>query len=283
MRPLVILDFDGTMTDAEAEGRPFREGYLEDLAALTGREPAEILEMAERFEAEVLAEPHRHGWLFKGEIVAPASVDPYLRIMPVARSILDACGAIPGDEDRARLLDGILFKYNYRKTVRAFRPHAAEALAALEPFDTWVVTNAHVEPVKAKIAELESHLPAGAERSLAWLLDRVHGRAQKQVLDDSFTEVPRALALPGLDRPVLVRRPYYRSVIEELRGGRPWEQVFVVGDIFELDLSLPLVLGANVILAANRFTPGYERAYVGAHPRGRVIEDLRAIAGIVAG
>ena len=26
---LVILDFDGTMTDAEAEGRPFVQGYLE--------------------------------------------------------------------------------------------------------------------------------------------------------------------------------------------------------------------------------------------------------------
>ena len=31
---VLVLDFDGTMTDAEAEGRPFTDGYLEDLCAL---------------------------------------------------------------------------------------------------------------------------------------------------------------------------------------------------------------------------------------------------------
>lgn len=279
MRPLVILDFDGTMTDAEAEGAPFRAGYLEDLAALTGRALPEILAMADRFEAEVLADPQSYGWLWKGSIVCPASVDPYVRIMPVARKILDACGAFTSALDRERLLDGILFKYNYRKTVRAFRPWAAEALAALEPFDTWIVTNAHVEPVKAKIAELEA-LSRGACR-LAWLLDRVRGRAQKQVVDEAWAEVPSALAVPGLSRPVLLRRPFYRAVLEELRGDRPWDRVAVVGDIFELDLSLPLQLGAQVILAANAFTPPYERAFVEGHPRGRVIEDLREIRAIV--
>ena len=33
---LLILDFDGTMTDAEAEGTPYREGYLGDLAIPPG-------------------------------------------------------------------------------------------------------------------------------------------------------------------------------------------------------------------------------------------------------
>ncbi|MGI5861340.1 MAG: hypothetical protein ACOX6T_04685 [Myxococcales bacterium] len=281
MRRLVILDFDGTMTDAEVEGLPFREGYLEDLAALTGRDLPEILDMAERFEAEVLADPQQYGWLWQGNIVAPACVDPYLRIMPVARKILDACGAITNEADRSRLLEDVLFKYNYRKTVRAFREHAAEALAALEPFDTWVVTNAHVEPVLAKIAELDSQLKASGSGSLAWLLEKVRGRAQKQVVDDSFEVVPRELLLPGLRRSVLARRPYYREVLEDLRGKLPWEQVTVVGDIFELDLSLPLMLGAHVVLAANRFTPDYERAFVKSHPRGHLIEDLRAIREIV--
>ena len=37
--PVLCLDFDGTMTDAEAEGRPFRDGYLEDLCLLVGKQP----------------------------------------------------------------------------------------------------------------------------------------------------------------------------------------------------------------------------------------------------
>ena len=34
---VLVLDFDGTMTDAEAEGRPYRQGCLEDLAVLCGK------------------------------------------------------------------------------------------------------------------------------------------------------------------------------------------------------------------------------------------------------
>ncbi len=275
---LVILDFDGTMTDAEAEGRPFVQGYLEDLAALVGRPLPEIQALATRYEADVMAAPHAYGWLWKGNIVAPATVDPYVRIMPVARKILDACSAFTNEGERERLLDAVLFKYNYRKTVRAFRPHAAEALAALERYETWVVTNAHVEPVKAKIAELEAQRGVG---SLAWLSDRVIGRALKQVVEDGDASLPRELALPGLDRPVLVRRPHYQEVLERLKGHRPWDEVTVVGDIFELDLSLPLTLGARVVLAANRFTPPWERAFVSAHPRAKLIEDLRDLPGVV--
>ena len=84
---LLILDFDGTMTDAEAEGAPFREGYLEDLAALTERALPWIREAAARYEAVVASESAAYGWVFGGRIVAPASVDPYLRMMPVARLI----------------------------------------------------------------------------------------------------------------------------------------------------------------------------------------------------
>ena len=278
MRRIVVLDFDGTMTDAEAEGRPFWEGYLEDLAALTGRERREIDEMARRFEAEVLASPQEYGWLWKGRIVCPAAVDPYQRMIPVARKILDACGAFKGEDERARLLDAVLFKYNYRKTERVFRPYAGEALASLEPFDTWVVTNAHVEPVKAKIADLDARYKRGA---FSWLGEKVIGRANKHVVEDRELDLPAELRLPGLARPVLVRRPHYRSLLERLRGDAPWEQVTVVGDIFELDLALPLVLGAHVVLAANAFTPTWERAYVAAHERGHLIEDLREIEGIV--
>ena len=53
MSRLLVLDFDGTLTDAEAEGAPFRDGYLEDLALLTGRDAAEIRAMAADFEAEI--------------------------------------------------------------------------------------------------------------------------------------------------------------------------------------------------------------------------------------
>jgi 3-deoxy-D-manno-octulosonate 8-phosphate phosphatase KdsC-like HAD superfamily phosphatase len=266
MTRLLVLDFDGTMTDAEAEGAPFREGYLQDLAVLTGQPLDLVHDLARQFDAEVARAPDDHGWLFNGRIVAPASVDPYLRIMPVARKIFDRFGAFPGESDRTRLLDGVLYKYNYTKTKTAFRTGAAEALVALAGTETYVVTNSHTDAVARKLHDL------GAE----WLVPRVHGRAQKYVIDDAFALVPESLALPGLARPVLLRRKAYFDALDALRTavGAAWSEVAVCGDIFELDLSLPLALGATVGLVVNDFTPAYERAFVEAHPRGKIVTAL---------
>ena len=74
---MVIFDFDGTLTDAEQEGQPFRAGYLDDLTVLTGLPRDQVEAEAIKFEAEVASNPERFGWMFKGQIVAPATVDPH--------------------------------------------------------------------------------------------------------------------------------------------------------------------------------------------------------------
>ncbi len=274
--PCLVLDFDGTVTDAEIEGRPFRDGYLEDLAVLTGRPVDEVRSEAARIEAAVAAAPGDHGWIYEGKIVAPAVVDPYLRMMPVARALFDAFGCFPQDADRTRLLDGILYKYNYQKTATAFRPGAAELLRRLCNSASWVVTNSHTEPVQGKIRSLA---PDGA---LDWWMGRVRGRARKYVVDDSFDVVPATLQVPGLTRPVHLRRRHYHEALAGLltEAGAGWPELLVVGDIFELDLALPLACGARVALVVNAHTPGYERAYVAGHPRGRIVESLADIPGL---
>ena len=66
MPRVLILDFDGTMTDAELEGAPYRQGYLEDIAILVGRGEDEIMALAATFEAEIMADPQSHGWIKGG-------------------------------------------------------------------------------------------------------------------------------------------------------------------------------------------------------------------------
>ncbi|MDP6933009.1 MAG: hypothetical protein QGG40_08825 [Myxococcota bacterium] len=274
MSSLLVLDFDGTMTDAEEEGRPFREGYLEDLAALTARPLDQIRSMAEEIEMSITHDTEAHGWRFEGRIVAPACVDPYLRIMPVARGIFDQFGAFPDEHDRTRLLDRILYKYNYGKTSNVFRDGAHAALRRLEGTATYVVTNSHTRAVQDKIASLGD---------VNWLIDRVHGNARKYQVDDTFAGVPETLQLPGLTRPVLLRRRLYHDALEGLRHqvGCSWSEVTVVGDIFELDLALPLALGCRVGIVPNEFTPRYELAYLDAHPRAQRIESLSELPTLV--
>lgn len=275
---MLVLDFDGTVTDAEEEGKPFRTGYLQDLATLTSLDLEDILAMAERIEAEVAADPDNHGWQYNGDIVAPATVDPYLRMMPVARRIFDDCGVFMNRDDRTRLLDGILYRYNYQKTGIAFRPGAHEVLAGLSGTPTYVVTNSHTDPVRGKIRALAE------DSELDWLLDRVHGRARKYVIDQTFTAVPETITVAGLSRPILLRRRKYHEVLDSLRQreGIAWTDVLVVGDIFELDLALPLAMGARVGLVVNRFTPEYEKRFVHDHERGHIIEHLTQIPTLLS-
>lgn len=274
MTRLLVLDFDGTMTDAEAEGAPYRQGYLEDIAAMCGLDHDEVHALAARFEAQIAAAPEAHGWIFDGAIVAPATVDPYLRVMPVARRILDHAGVLLDERDRARLLDGILYKYNYQKTRDVPWPDTGGVLRALAGRPVYVVTNSHTEAVQKKVRALGG---------LDWLVDRVHGRARKYAIDNDFSAVPLSMSLPGLGRPVLLRRRLYCEVIEALRAevGADWSDVAVVGDIFELDLALPLAMGARVGLMVNRFTPPWEKAFIDAHPRGVLLGTVADIPGFV--
>ena len=74
---IIILDFDGTITDAETEGRPYKEGYLEDIALIIDKDIQEIQQQAIEIEKEIYEDAQNFGWIYNDKIVAPATVDPY--------------------------------------------------------------------------------------------------------------------------------------------------------------------------------------------------------------
>ncbi|MCX5746057.1 MAG: hypothetical protein NT062_26565 [Proteobacteria bacterium] len=281
---ILVLDFDGTMTDAEAEGGPFRTGYLEDLCMLVGRSPddPEITAIAEAVEAELADDPAAHPFMWSGRAVAPATVDPYLRMVPIAHRILDRFGVIPSHVDRGRLLGNVLYKYNYAKTLGrpVFRAGAATALAGLAGTNTWIVTNSDTHAVAGKVTALDRETPG-----VAWLAARVRGGARKFDVDDDWTGADAELELPDLARPVLLRRKRYHDILHTILAASEatFADLVVIGDIFELDLAMPLSLGARVGLVGSERTPPYERAYVTAHPRARMIDDLAEIRAFAFG
>lgn len=272
------------MTDAEAEGRPFRDGYLEDLCSLVGRNAgdSEVMAICDEVEAELAAAPAQHPFLWMGRAVAPATVDPYLRMVPIAHRILDRFAVIPGAVDRGRLLGSVLYKYNYAKTLGrpVFRPGAGEVLSKLASEQTFIVTNSDTHAVAGKVAQLDREAPG-----VITLTGRVRGHARKFDVDDTWTGIDAEMALPGLDRPVLLRRRMYHDILKAVldASGATFQELVVVGDIFELDLAMPLALGARVGLVVSSHTPAYERTFVSEHPRGRVIEHLSEIPAFAFG
>ena len=275
---VLVLDFDGTMTDAEQEGAAFVAGYLDDLCTLVGRPAAdpEVLAIADTTAQAITTHPADYPFFWMGRAVAPATVDPYLRMVPIAAAIFDHFGAFTNANDRGRLLGAILYKYNYAKTQPHFRAGAGELLSALasQQHAVWIVTNSDTEAVAKKVELLAQQFPA-----VASLSTRVRGFARKFDIDDNWAGVPAELTLPGLSRPVLLRRHTYYDILATLLEveSAAFSDLVVVGDIFELDLAMPLTAGARVGLVHSTHTPGYERDFVTNHPRATLLSGLHEV------
>jgi FMN phosphatase YigB (HAD superfamily) len=267
----VILDFDGTCTDVEREAEGFLRGYKADLAGLIGCDDIEPLWAAG--EAQVMADPSRHGMVIGGVTVAPP-VDLYLLATAIGTLIEPGLG----DEETERL-----FKDNYRFTTTSFRPDARAMLEALVASDAglYIVTNSNPSHVRAKLEQLA---PSGQTEI------RLHGDARKFLVHEPtihggsprFAAVPSTLDVPGWPRPVHPRRGLYFDVLESIwqeTGSEP-KDTLVIGDVFELDLLLPGTLGCNVHLVASPRSLPYERtgteAFGGTHS-----ESLAAVMPLI--
>ncbi len=272
----VVLDFDGTFTDAAAEGAPFVQHFRWRLSEELGRDVMEV-GWAE-VEAGVLASNEEHGWEVGGRVVAPATADPYLLANFVARRLCDRLGVMQDKAERAKLLDA-LYREAYAQVGMAFKPEAKEVLEAL--LDTGlpvhVVTNAHTATVEAKLTKLA---PRGRERL------QVSGDARKFLIeppsapDAVFAALPETMQVEALVRPVHLRRGHYYDALRRIWNATDTspETTLVAGDIYELDLSMPAALGAHVQLVARANTLEYERRGIAAlGSRGGMDPSLRAI------
>lgn len=271
---LVILDFDGTFTDVEAEAGPFFASYLAQASALLGED---VTDEFARIADEVAQAPAEHGWTYEGKVVAPGNADPYLRATIVFNLMLDARGAHTEPEVRRELLQKLYFD-NYPKADTVFRPEAKRVVETLLRMDRriCVVTNSATDDVQKKIDELA---PEGRDQL------SVFGDARKFVVEEPaevdarFGAVPETMQVEGLKRPVLLRRgPYYELLTKlwDETGAGP-ESTLVAGDIFELDLALPAQLGCDTQLVLKERTEAYERAGVAAFDGGSESASLDGI------
>ena len=116
------------------------------------------------------------------------------------------------------------------------------------------------------------------------MLDRFSPNAHpfRFFVQTRFDALEESTQIPGLDRPVYLRRGRYYEVLRDIwtRTEATPESTFVCGDIYELDLALPAQLGARVHLVARASTPAYELDAAEAaggwsHDLDGVLESLR--------
>lgn len=251
---LVVLDFDGTFTRVDDEAAPFLVAYREGLSTLLG---GDVDAEWERARAVIEADPDRHGWEYQGRIVAPSHADPYIFATSVAQILLEEHGT-----ERSALTDR-LYRDAYAKAATVFREDARQVVEAVLELGVpvFVVTNSRTTDVVAKIARLEAR---GSERL------SIRGDACKWMLlepgaaDPRFDSLPEELRVAGLKRPIFVRRGRYFDALRRIwdETGTSPEGTLVCGDIYELDLAMPALLGARVHMVGRPNTPAYEREAV---------------------
>ena len=123
----------------------------------------------------------------------------------------------------------------------------------------------------------------GDKDEFNWLIERVFGSAKKYVVDSDWNTsqevfpIGTEMQIPNLHRSVYLQRKNYFEVISSIcqkHQIKDFRNLLVIGDIFELDLALPLCLGARVALMTNDHTPQYEKDFLFSHPNGHLVSNL---------
>lgn len=273
----VLSDFDGVLTDITHEAARVTNLFLDELRmAAKGREHA-VDDLAHSAYTEMSANPSRHGWRVKGRITAFSNEDGFIRVNGLA-ACLDRRAA-RGDaaaQPLAAALQGAgiasfsaLAQKSYEKMaaetaagqIKPLDPESANVLRALlaRGDDVVIVSNSGTE----RIVQLLRDAAIGVHEDAGPGHLRVRGNARKFLLSDT----PRVIDVG--DYAVPVDRPTYEKILLEERPD------VVVGDVFSLDLALPLHLtrrGAEgfaprLLLRRRSYTPGWSTDYVEAAAR----------------
>ncbi|MFI5297866.1 MAG: HAD family hydrolase [Polyangiales bacterium] len=270
----LVLDFDGTLTDADAMFDAFDRALRSRLATAVG---VSIDDVWRSIAATIDAEA---GWEIDGRIVAPALGDPYLRATWIARRVLPIAAPALDSEARRALLSRE-YSAAYAEEPPRFRPDAASVVrAACALVDrVFVVTNSPAAAVRDKLAAIDLHVSNALE---------VIGDARKfDITEDTSPALDRAAfealastrSIAGLARPIQLRRGRYLAALDRVaRSVRcRFDELLVCGDIFELDLALPAALGAAIQLVTRSSTLAHERVAARAVHRGDADDRLAAV------
>ncbi len=278
----LITDFDGVWTYPDAEGAAHgAELDAALVASVADEERAAVREWIARARAALRAEPARWGWSVAGRISAFADEDPFTEHGALLHYIDEARGRDPlaarlasAAEASAGSLDGFGGRAhaNGVRKVESGRgpgvtPAAAEAGRSMlaRGIDVVVVSNSGTDKLGRWFEHARVPFRVHPERTQGAL--RLRGAAKKFVLAPGAGDAIDVGALR-----VDVARPHYEAVLREERPDA------VVGDVFSIDLALPLALkrrdpawrAVRLFWLVHAYTPERMQRAIAALPEGEV-------------
>ena len=261
-----LFDFDGVLTDQTEEAHRVRALFVEQVERASGWNQARILELFAHAEQEMDRVPHDHGWRFFGRVSAFSNEDLFVRNNGLASCLDDwmarGKATVPGVSSFTDLssvaYDGMLAETRSGK-LKPIDPFSRTLMEGLlsRGHDVVVVSNSGTDRIVQLLESVGLQPEAHASNPRARL--RVRGDARKFELGSEIRVRPVG------PYPVDVSRPVYERILREEVPSA------VIGDVFSLDLALPLELarsesprfgGLRAYLRVRPYTPNWSREYV---------------------
>lgn len=280
----LISDFDGVWTNQELESDYVWKFIISAVSALTDFTPQKVDELLKQCKTEMSKTPYEYGWFNNGGIACYYQEDPF----GDNNAIFDYIEKVSSKNSYSN------FKQHIAEIKEAVKKKAKMTLAEfsndcfikattqfklegkLKPVEkagniVKKLNSGGVEIVVVSNSKTEKieHLFRKAGKTVTNETSIVRGRlhsigdARKFVIDNTFTELPEKFSITGRFKVSLRRKNYFKILLAE-------KPDYVIGDVFSLDLGLPLYLRLNderfgklnVIQRVHPHTPGWVKDYL---------------------
>lgn len=266
----IVSDFDGVLTDQTGEAERAHQLFRSLMVEKTDLPEARVAELLQEARAAIEAVPWDYGWESEGRMSAYANEDLFVRTIGTALYLDRKAPATRFLGDTAasfQELSALSYRQMTEETSRGehepFDPVAAQVLQTMldKGHEVVVVSNSATKRVvellaSANVPVVADEVATGAEGRVV----RVCGGAQKYVLSaDSNGDTPPGFAVGRYF--CAVDRPHYRAILEAE------DPDMVIGDVFTLDLALPIALGRSrgrklrAVLRRRPYTPQWSLGF----------------------
>lgn len=280
----LISDFDGVWTNQAVEADYVWNYIISSISTFTEDTPKHINSLLIECKKEMDSTPYEYGWFNNGTISTYYQEDPFgdnYAILDYINRAASKRSFSHFKQELAKIKDTIEKKTNmtlaefsndcFTKSTRQFKLEGK-----LKPMNTAEkiikkLNSAGVEIVIVSNSKTEKieHLFRKAGQTVTNKNSIVRGRlhaigdAQKFVIDNSYTELPEYYEITKRYKVSLRRKNYFNILLKE----RP---DFVIGDVFSLDIALPLYLKINdsrfknlkVIQKLHMYTPTWVKDHL---------------------
>jgi beta-phosphoglucomutase-like phosphatase (HAD superfamily) len=269
----ILSDFDGVLTDQTEEAHRVEEifkTYLKDLANTSALEMRLAQRLAE-VEREMLNDSRKYGWKVSGRISAFSDEDLFIKCNALGAALDEEAHSSGSvfSELKSKLtvasdfsnLANVAYNAMVQETksgkMKPLDPVAVKLIERIleQKIEFVVVSNSSTERIVdlfQKAGLPEKYLGQSPDLKSPF---RVRGGASKYVLGSSMN---RRMQVDGFW--VETDRPKYEEILREEKPN------MVIGDVFSLDLALPLYLsqsepqvfgGMRLLLRTRDYTPGW--------------------------